>query len=235
MSRTTTICIVRLVCVALAILLATRTSLGQVTPEEHAKHHPGPDQKPGAAPGGMTGGMEGMGEHGHGKAPPKELYPSLMAMPELTPQQRAEVERLAGERMTSGTALMGKGLDRLSEAAATDNLTAMQEAAAQVREGLAVLESGLAARRALAEGKLPRAVALEWFKREMNLSPSTGRPEAAGGPFGLSWFHFSVMVVLAGFAAAMLWMYYRKMNRAAELLKRLAGDAPAPAGGGAKP
>jgi hypothetical protein len=225
-------------------LLAAWTALawagparGQMSPEEHAKHHPG--QATGKAEGippfgpkaGMMDGMGGMeGMHGGMSAtPPKESYPSLMSLPELTPEKRAEVERQADERMSAGTALMSQGLDRLSEATAKDDYAAMQEATAQLREGLALFESGVAARHALAEGKAPRDIALQWFKGEMNLSAPPAGQEAAGGPFGLSWFHFLVMVILVGFVAVMLWMYFHKMRRATELLKRLTAEAP-PAG-----
>src|SRR5262249_10174803 len=146
--------------------------------------------------------------------------------PELSPEKRAEVQRQAHERMKAGVGLMSRGLDGLSKTAPGNDYAAMQEATAQVREGLAMFESGLATHRALAEGQAPRDIALQWFKREMNLStPPTG-PEAPGGPFGLSWFHFFVMVILIGFAAVMVWMYFHKMRRAAELLKCLASGAP---------
>jgi ferredoxin-NADP reductase len=206
---------------------------GQVSKEEHEKHHAGQGKgKPGEVPpfGPKAGLMGGMGAN-----QPKELYPSLMNLPELSPGQRAEVQRQAHERMQAGTALMAQGLERLSNAAAGDDYAAMQEATAQVREGLALFESGLAAHRALAEGKAHRDIALQWFKREMNLSaPPTGS-EAPAGPFGLSWFHFFVMAILIGFAAAMIWMYFHKMRRASELLARLTSGAPpvgAAAGGG---
>jgi ferredoxin-NADP reductase len=186
------------------------------------------------------GGMGGMG----GK-PPKELYPSLMDLPELSPEKRDEVQRQAHERMKAGTALMSQGLERLANAAPGDDYAAMQEATARLREGLALFDSGLAAHRALAEGKAPREVALQWFKREMNLSAPTTGPEAPGGLLGLSWFHFFAMVILIAFAVVMVWMYFHKMRRASELLKRLTsgapmagaavGGAPAPAGPGATP
>jgi ferredoxin-NADP reductase len=149
-----------------------------------------------------------------------------MDLPELSPAKRDEVQRQAHERMKAGTALMSQGLERLANAAPGDDYAAMEQATAQVREGLALFDSGLAAHRALAEGKAPREVALQWFKREMNLSgPATG-PEAPGGLLGLSWFHFLAMVILIGFAAVMIWMYFHKMRRASELLKRLTSEAP---------
>jgi ferredoxin-NADP reductase len=201
---------------------------GQVSPEEHKKHHPGQD-KVGQPQGKMGGGMEGMEKmmEGMGKAPPKELYPSLMSLPELTPERREEILGQAHARMQEGTALLGKGLDRMTQAAETGDDAAMEEALAQVREGLSRFESGLAAKRAVAEGKAPRDIASQWFKREMNLLPPAGT-EPHGGVLGLSWFHFFVMVVLIGFAVAMIWMYFHKMRRAAQLLQELTGGAPVP-------
>ncbi|MBY0514187.1 MAG: 2Fe-2S iron-sulfur cluster binding domain-containing protein [Gemmataceae bacterium] len=219
-------------CVGLALALPAR---GQVSKEEHEKHHPAKDKA--GQPQGKKGGMEGMGGmmEGmggmHGKAPPKELYPSLMSLPDLPPEKREEVRQQAQERMRSGTALMSEGLDQLSQAAEREDYAAMQQATARVREGLAQFESGLAAQRALAEGRAPRDVALQWFKQEMNLLPPAGA-ESHRGVLGLSWFHFVVMVLLIGFAAAMLWMYFHKMRRASQLLQDLTGGAaPAPTTG----
>ncbi len=210
----------------------------QVSPEEHAQHHPEagrpgpPSTIPPAGPmsGTVRAGEGGMGEMmGHmGPPPPQELYPSLMALPDLPPERRAEVERQAHERMQAGTSLLSEGLDQLSRSAPSDDFAAMQAATAQMREGLAQFESGLAAHRALAEGQAPRDVALRWFKREMNLLP----PAAIGprgGLFGLSWFHAFSMATLIGFAAAMIGMYFFKMRRAALLLQGLTGGAPPPA------
>ena len=60
--------------------------------------------------------MEGMGEmmKNMGKAPPKELYPTLIALPELTPEKRREIEQQSAERMHAGTVLMGQALDTLN-------------------------------------------------------------------------------------------------------------------------
>jgi len=210
------------------------------SPEEHAKHHP---KKPGEAAeggekkaggGGMMGGgmmdkMGGMMDK-MGAPKPRELYPTLMNLPELTPEKRAEVLEQATERVNSGVSLMGEGLDSLSQAAATDNHAAMQDAVTKIREGLTRLDSGLAARRAIAEGKTPKNVALQWFKREMNLlPPPADRPNPA---LGGSAFHLVTILILTTFAAVMIWMYFFKMRRASNLLKALASPgatAPAPA------
>lgn len=204
--------------IGLILVLPVR---GQMSPEEHQKHHSGSGQAPAA--GGMMGGMmEGM----H-KPPPKELYPALMDLPNLTPEQRDEVRRQAEAHMREGTAMLSEALDHLSRAAEREDYAAMQEATIRLREGLTRFDSGLAAQRALAEGQPAREVALRWFKHEMNLLPPAAA-ETQGGLFGLSWFHFFMMVVLIGFAAVMIWMYFFKMRRATLLLQNLTGSSPKP-------
>ncbi|GJL49213.1 MAG: oxidoreductase [Nitrospirales bacterium] len=172
-------------------------------------------------PGG--GGMDKMMEK-MGAPKPKALYPTLMSLPDLPFEQRAEVQQQAHERMKDGTALMAEGLKSLSLSASTNDFLAMQEATRKLHEGLSQFESGLAAHRALAEGTSPRNVALQWFKQEMNLLPPR-EGKQAHGILGLSWFHFYVMLLLIGFAVAMLFLYFFKMRRAAALLKRLAEDS----------
>ena len=225
-------------------------SYAQVSPEDHAKHHPAPDAgatpnaplnmapampagqdaPPGAAPAmpAGPGGMADMGKmmEGMGKPPPKELYPSLMDLPDPTPEQQATIRVQAHERMRAGVAMMSEAADRLTEAVEHDDYAAMQAATGQMQEGLTRFDSGVAAERALAEGKAPRDVALRWFKREMNLTTAVPSEAASGGLFGLSWFHLVIMVVLIGFAAVMIWMYFHKMQRATLLLQSLTGIAP---------
>ena len=184
-------------------ILSLGMGRGQVSPEEHAQHHPEesqeeqstkPDKSKESGMGG--GGMDKMMEK-MGTPQPTELYPSLMSLPDLSMEKRAELQQQAHNRMEEGTALMADALQALSQAAPTENFAAMQEATAKLREGLARFESGLATHRALTEGKSPRGVALQWFKREMNLTPmpSVGTPD---GPFGFSWPHFLVMTDCPG-------------------------------------
>lgn len=232
------------------VLLFTSETRAQ-TPEEHASHHPGGTAPaagampaaPGAVPamGEMAGagesptsdGMGGMGDmgkmmEGMGKPPPKELYPSLMALPELSPEQRKQVEAQAAQRMHAGTVLIGQALDSLNAATLSNDYAAMHDAMTRLREGRAQLESGIAARRALAEGRAPREVALSWFKREMALSPpltASGHREVLGG----AAFHLTVIAILAAFAAAMIWLYFARMRRATDLLRSLTGTTGASA------
>jgi len=234
-------------CLLVGLLLLSDRLLAQ-TPEEHSAHHPAAagsgamPTTPGAAPampgaGGRGGMMDGMGEMMKGMMgapPPKELYPTLMALPELTPKQRQQVEQQANERMHSGTMLMGQALDSLNAGTQSGDYAAMHEAMTRLREGAAQLESGIAARRALAEGHEPRAVALAWFKQEMSLaSPIVG--EDLHGARGLSPLHLFTMALLVVFAAAMLAMYFFKMRRATALFGRIEPGPGSPPPGSSPP
>src|ERR1017187_742813 len=246
---------------SLAVILALAGTAAGQTPEEHASHHPAPGgtnanpmapagtpvsaagnqaeaaaggmsgNEPTLAPGGdMGAGMEEMMKQ-MGTPPRKELYPSLMALPdEVTPEERAGIEQLAHERMKAGVALLSSALENLSDSTSGEDYEAMQQATAQMREGLAEFEAGIAARRVLAEGKAPRNLALDWFKREMNLaSPIPDKPRAF---LGVTPFHLFTMALLIAFAAAMIAMYFFKMRRAAALFGRLGpGTNPQGLGG----
>ena len=228
-------------------------AMAQVSPEEHASHHPGgeeadgqsaesgggmgPGNKKGPGPGAGGGGMMGGGAGGGGGmggmmekmgAPkPKDLYPSLISLPELTPEKRAEIEEQARERMKTGSVLLSEGLGELEQSSATADLPAMQAATARMREGLARYDSGLAARRALAEGKPPRDIALEWFKTEMSL-PTGAAVDSQGWIDERNRSTSSPSRFSVAFAAIMIWMYFFKMKSrvglAGEARRRRAGQ-----------
>src|SRR5438552_9391999 len=92
-----------------AMLMSARSS-AQVSEEEHLKHHPTPTAPPPgqtASPSGSPGGMmQGMGEMMSGMhgASPKQLYPTLMSLPSLAPEQRQKVEEQANAEIRAGTA-----------------------------------------------------------------------------------------------------------------------------------
>lgn len=224
--------------VGACVLLSASGIHAQISPEEHAKHHPGAAAgTPGSSPapggmggmmgGGMGGMMDGMMEK-MGAPKPRDLYPTLMNLPELTPEKREEISQQARERMQTGTRLISESLDALSAATAEDDFKTMQEATARLREGLARFDSGVAAERALAEGKAPRDIALQWFQRQMNLVPAANERRRLE-LWGMSPFHTAVMAGLVIFAGAMIVMYFFKMQRAANLLQSLTGEAAVPA------
>src|SRR6266568_2169972 len=218
-----------LVIVGVGILLSIRAG-AQVSAEEHASHHPTQSASPGTAAspsaspsGGMMGEMSKMMSGMHGP-PPKELYPSLMSLPTLSVEQRTQVEQKADARIRGGNSLMVEAVDALARSAAAPDYAAMHEATVRLHEGMTQLESGIAARRALAEGRAPPEVALEWFRREMNL-PISGAPPSVG-LLGNMQFHILVITILGAFAAVMIFMYFYKMRRAEHLLQALTGGGP---------
>lgn len=212
--------IMRILAAFLAASAAAVPVRGQ-TPDQHQQHHPDSVMPP--KPDGQKSGMMGSMN-----APtPRALYPSLMEFPELTAERRADIALLAQERILAGSTLMLSAVDRLTVAARGEDYRAMQDASAQLREGLAGFESGLATRRALAEGRAPRDVALAWFRREMSL-PAAELAPARHGLLGLSWFHYITMTLLAAFVTGMLWMYLHKMRRVEALLGDLAAAQAAP-------
>ena len=230
--------------IAVLLLLSGVAITRAQSPDEHEQHHPEtppavteapatpPDQTaiPGiqitpAAQSGGTNSAMGQAMGGSqmccGGAPaPSPLYASMMAMPELTPERREELGRQAIDRMAAGSAMMNEAFARLAAAAQNADAAAMQEANAQVREGHAQFESGLTLQHALDEGSAPRDIALGWFRKEMSLVPLSGSPPPHGF-FGLSWFHYIVMILLGAFALSMIAMYFRKMRRADALVARL--------------
>ncbi|NUZ08514.1 2Fe-2S iron-sulfur cluster-binding protein [Piscinibacter koreensis] len=190
--------------------------------------------------------MEGM--MGGGR---KELYPSLMGLPALTPEQRADVQRMAAERIYEGSVLLQEAQERLARAVETGDHEAASQALQESRDGVGQVDSGVAAHRLLQEGAPPRNIASEWFKREMNLADANRRKDPRT-VLGVLPLHLFVMALLVAFAVAMVAMYFFKMRRTASLFGRIepkegppptpasrAGGAPAdvdrPSTGGAPP
>ncbi len=244
---------------ATALALVALTAAAQ-TADEHASHHPGGGASgaPGA-PGGMAGtapsgspgapgntgsGMAGMmapapsGDcmggncgSGGGKTP---IYPSLMTLPALTPEKRAEIDALASQQIHEGIGRLANAVELLEGAAQAGDHAAMQNSVGVMREGIDALGAGIAARRVLSEGKAPRNLALDWFKREMNLA-SPIAPEAPRALLGVPPFHLFTMVLLIVFALAMVAMYFFKMRRAAALFGRMQPDTQPPPPGASPP
>jgi ferredoxin-NADP reductase len=157
-----------------------------------------------------------------------EFYPALMRMKELTAQSRREAERLARERMRSGLQLMSSSFAKLEQANALEDLSRMSSALEDARQGVEQLQSGTAALQALAAGKAPNDISLEWFRKSMNLpSKDVVRPH---GLFGLSAFHYFTMFLLAAVTATMVWTGWQKARRSRALVARLVDAGPPPPG-----
>lgn len=239
--------------VAVAVGANLALAQAQQDPSSHSQHHPGgapatsppptsgappaadtstpPSASPStvAAPTGAPGASAapGMMEQMMGMmAPnllPKELYPTMMTLPSLTEDQRAEIRRRAQERMTRGSSMIADAHNRLFWAGGANDAAAMSEASALLREGVAIFDSGLAAQRAIAEGRPPQEVALTWFKREMNLAAAASPQLPRGAPV-LSLFHTTAMAAVGAFAILAVIVYLRRSRRVAALLQQLANQ-----------
>ena len=203
----------------------------------------GPPGAPTGTAGGMgppagTGMNAGAGEGGAagccGGGGRKEIFPFLMSLTTLTPEQRTEIERLGQERIDAGSALLSYAHERLTNALQSGDHGAVEVSLRQFREGIAEVDSGVAAHRVLREGIAPKLAALEWFKADMGLPPPVA-PGGSQGSEGLSIFHLFTMVLLVLFAFVMLAMYFFKMRRAAALFGRLEPNPKSPPPGSAPP
>jgi glycine betaine catabolism B len=149
---------------------SSSVALAQTAPDEHEQHHPQQQMSPMPSPpaantnsnansninssGGMTGGMSNGGTSGGmsggmgdmmkqmGAPPPKELYPSLMNVPpDLPPEKRDEIKKLADERIAEGNALVSSGFAKLAGANQKQDFAAMREGSEEIRRGQTLLES----------------------------------------------------------------------------------------------
>lgn len=198
--------------------------------DPHAGHHPDqsqspptPDSQP-VAPPANTGGMESMGMMG--RSPPKQLYPSLMELPAMSPEARQKATADAQARVNTGNAALAAAQADYHSAMLAGDFAAMSRAADRQREALAELQSGTAALRALAEGQPPRDVALAWFRGQMNLEQPSSHGELPGPPFGLSWLHVLSMAMVGIFALTMLVFSIARRRRSLALVNRLITASP---------
>lgn len=152
--------------------------------------------------------------------PQDPIYPTLMSLPKLTPEKRAEIEALASQQLKIGHERMATGSALLASAEMAKDYKTMQQAAGEIRAAIAQIGAGIAARRVLEEGEAPRTLALQWFKDQMNLTSPLATTQARRF-FGLVPFHFFTMALLLAFALAMIAMYFFKMRRAFALFKRV--------------
>lgn len=153
------------------------------------------------------------------------LYPQLMALPDLPPEKRASVAQLGHQRMHDGIERLASLSSAAQGALQRDDYAGVQEVTERLRGALGDLDSGLAATRALSEGHAPRAVALAWYRRQMNLADPGVMP-ATHGLFALSGFHVVAMALLAAFVSLSAWAYVARLRRTNVILATLQARAP---------
>lgn len=188
---------------------------------------------PGTAAAGSTAAMAApatagcMGAACGAAAASAPIYASLMALPAITTEKRADIDALASQQLSVGMRQLTSSYEALNRAAQASDYAAMQQSIGLMREAQGQVAAGVAARRLLAEGKSPRNLALDWFKREMNLATPiiADSPPSSGG---VRLFHLLTMLLLIAFALAMVLIYILRMRRAAALFGRLEGGPGGP-------
>ena len=190
---------------------------------------------PGAAMGGGMSGMGGMMESMMGGAAgATPIYPTLMSLPAITPEKRAQLYELARQQVVDGMARLIQGSQSLDIATHAGDEVAKQQAVGTMHEALRKVDAGISVRRVLSEGKSPQGLAFDWFKREMDLAPSAARDEPHTH-LGLSPLHLFTMALLIAFGIAMLVMSFFRLRRATALFRRLEPDAKSPPPGSSPP
>lgn len=224
----------------LLVALTAAAGTGAVPPsspayEEHLSHHPDlqtesgsptPSPDTGSAgpmlmdPGVMSRMMREMN-----MPKPRDLYPSLMSLPVTDPDSIDTARSLAHSRMREATRRLSRSFERLSAALDEDDLATMDAAVEESERALHRFRGTLGAVRTLDAGRAPRAIALDWFRQEMNLNGAD--PTARIMAFGMSPLHTGIMALLILATVAFIWVYVLKMRRAAVLLDALATNPAA--------
>ena len=165
----------------------------------------------------------------HGPAS-RELYPTLMAVPELTPEVRAAIAKGADLRAMRGMRKLNEAIATLNSVSGGDNGPVDPSVLNMLREGIADVETAGAARQALTAGAQPRDIALNWFKQTMGIGPPQALTEGRQ-VFGVSWLHFAIMVAGAAVTVGLVVLYLHRVRGALALVGRLevAPERSAPA------
>ncbi|MBK24528.1 MAG: NADH oxidoreductase [Halobacteriovorax sp.] len=151
-----------------------------------------------------------------------------MNLKELTEEKRKEILKAADKRIEEGRILINSGFKDLNITSEVTDYLKLENALEEIKQGVSQFNSGIAANKAIKEGKAPQNIALRWFKKEMNLIPmSLQAKQKHSFLLGMSFFHTSIMVILILFMLIMIWMYFFKMKRAAILLEGLSKKVPA--------
>lgn len=257
------------VAVLTLVLSGISPAFAEVSPTDHAAHHPAPTMtqatpmatlgltyvpayaagqyaapsdipktafatmpapSPAASPmsGGSMGSAPGAGQMmammGEMGMPQPAFYPSLMAMPQVGPEQRLSLEMQSHQSISAGAALMTDGLVQLSRRTADVDAVAVRNALDQIKQGASLTEAGLSGQRVLT-GEAPQQVALGWFRRQMNM-PSLVEAGDQWVIYGLTPFHLTVMLALILASITLISAYVYRMGAAAQLVRRITSHMP---------
>lgn len=113
-------------------------------------------------------------------APPQWNLRVADREPNLSPEQLQRIEAQARAWISAGIEEIASAENALRHANAAGDTIGAEQATSRMRDALAQVKSGNTILRSLAEGKLPRQIALDWFKGEMTWAPvrRCGSPSA---------------------------------------------------------
>ena len=165
-----------------AIALSLSASAGAQEGEDHAAHHgagmpAGGGMSAPAEPGSsdmakmmnpmMDRMINGEGENEHGHESRRTGFISqLLAFPALDEAARQRVAAQAGERVSTGLAMINAAS---ADGARATTVSARLDAARRLREGTDLFRSGTAAQGAIGGLQPPREVGLAWLRDQLDI------------------------------------------------------------------
>lgn len=227
-----------------AIALSLSVSAGAQEGEDHAAHH-GAGMGAAAMPAG--GGMsapaepgssdmakmmnpmmdrmingEGENEHGH-ESRRTGFISQLLALPALDEAARQRVAAQAGDRVSTGLAMINAAS---ADGARATTVSARLDAARRMREGTDLFRSGTAAQGAIGGLQPPREVGLAWLRDQLDIDQAA--PGHADHWFGISPSHLLLMLFLGLVSATLIALQIFRLRRIAAIAGGVApGKAPA--------
>lgn len=214
--------------------------------DEHASHHPGmggmgipgaPSSRPteqgnmmsrmlpqagqalSAVPGADKADAGCCGARGR-----TPLYTFMMTHPKLTDAERQMLADIAAQRLQDGLREVGT-----ASVDATQSLSweTMRRSSQHLHDGVALLDSGMAARAAATGLVNPQMVAFNWFTAQMGL-PTIAASQQNGLFFGLTPAHLVFMTILILVSIALLILQVLRLHRVQEILTTTTAFAPKP-------
>ena len=227
-------------CVAMTFLMAAHVHAEDA--DEHAAQHGSASPAGGVAAGSMAssgmkpaGEMQSMmgemmeGEHGGGGQSP--FLSQLLALPALDGAARQALLLQAEQRSHRGLMLISEAARAVAHAeTATEQMAAVRN----LREGSDLLDSGAAARMALAGTGKPEGAAMNWFRDRLSIEPDETH---AAHPFGLSPSHLLLMLFLLLLSTGLAMLQLLRLRRIRRIVAARKGAAkvanaqPSPAAG----
>ncbi|EZP67905.1 2Fe-2S iron-sulfur cluster-binding protein [Sphingomonas sp. S-NIH.Pt1_0416] len=207
-----------------AIALSLSASAGAQEGEDHAAHHgagmpAGGGMSAPAEPGSsdmakmmnpmMDRMINGEGENEHGHESRRTGFISqLLAFPALDEAARQRVAAQAGERVSTGLAMINAAS---ADGARATTVSARLDAARRLREGTDLFRSGTAAQGAIGGLQPPREVGLAWLRDQLDIDQAA--PGHADHWFGISPSHLLLMLFLGLVSATLIALQIFRLRR----------------------